>query len=190
MRKLQFVAEQSEIGSGREAFFAISLPERPGALLELCKSVVNGHNISELMYRRKQADKATIFVGFQMTDADDRQRFTDKLAHSKYAFLDISEDKFATQYGRHMIGGSNEFANNELLYEFAFPERPGALIDFLESVGSKWNISLFHYRSLGSDISRVLIGFEDAEQAELERALRRTVFECEAVPPEAAELFL
>jgi threonine dehydratase len=189
-RKLQFMAERNEIGSGREALFAIQLHETAGALLKLCKDVVNGHNITEFKYRLKDRDEAHIFVGFNMSDAADKERFIQKLADYDYTFADLSADDFAKEHVRHMVGGGSTAAENESLYEIQFPEKPGALTDFLEALGTNWNISLFHYRGLGGDTGKVLIGFESPDTAALEEVLAKATADFSPVHSMAAELFL
>ena len=61
---------------------------------------------------------------------------------------------------RHLVGGHAPTAENEILYRFEFPERPGALMRFLDSMSAGWNISLFHYRNHGADYGRVLVGMQ------------------------------
>ena len=189
-RTLNFITERSEYANSREALFAISLPEEPGSLLELCKQAVNGHNITELKYRLNKRDNAHILLGLSMGSIDDKQRFMQKLSELDYTFSDVSKDPAIKDHIRHMIGGRSELCDREMLYEIEFPERPGALIDFLESLESRWNISLFHYRGIGGDTGRVLIGFEDPDVGELEKLLRTASSQFAALSSEAARLFL
>lgn len=188
--KLGYVVERSEIGRGHEALFAIKLPEEPGALLRLCQTVVNGHGITEFKYRKRSDVEAHILVGFSMANLEDKHNFMDKLAGNAYDYVDLSKNDLAKEHLRHMVGGRGENVLNEVMYEIEFPERPGALTDFLESIGTQWNISLFNYRGLGGDTGRVLIGFEDADTAALERLMTKSMNSFARVSDEAASLFL
>lgn len=188
--KLQFIAERTLLGSGKEVLFAIDLPEKPGALYQFCKNIVNGYSISEFSYRLNTRDKATIFVGISFSKNSDKNLFTEKLNKHKYVFKDLSNDELAKEHIRHMIGGRSENTNNEHLYEINFPERPGALADFLSSIGSKWNISLFHYRGQGADTGKVLIGFETEDSKTLEKALNDCNCEFDEAKSQAIDIFL
>ncbi len=163
--RLQQIAERTLIGSGKEALFAVHMPERPGALLEFCTSIVNGHSITEFSYRLHKRDQATILVGIGIADEADKQSFMIKMQDAGYTHADLSSDDIAKEHIRHMVGGPSAQAQNEAIYQINFPERPGALGEFLQAIGDKWNISLFHYRSSASDTGNVLIGFENASQA-------------------------
>ncbi len=169
--KLQFVAERTLLGSGGEALFEITLPERPGALAELCSRVVRTHNISEFCYRLSSRDTAHILVGINIRGAEDKHELVSSLGKHHYQFTDLSGDDTAKEHVRHMIGGPATMANNEAVYEINFPERPGALGDFLAAVGQQINISLFHYRGQGGDVGKVLIGFETEDRPALDKRL-------------------
>jgi len=188
--KLQFIAERTLLGSGNEMLFAIDLPEEPGALYEFCKNIVNGYSISEFSYRLNTRAKATIFVGISFAAASDKERFTSKLASYKYDFKDLSNDELAKEHIRHMIGGRSKNAKDEHLYEINFPERPGALADFLGNIKSKWNISLFHYRGQGADTGKVLIGFETNNHKILEATLDNYNCEFSKAKSQAIDIFL
>jgi threonine dehydratase len=174
--RLQQIAERTLIGSGKEAMFSITLPERPGALRKFCKEVVNGHNISEFNYRLHGRDSAQILVGVNVSGEADKQKFMTKMLRHGYKHVDLSNDDLTKEHLRHMIGGYDA-APHEHIYEVTFPERPGALGDFLQAVGIGWNISLFHYRSAASDSGSVLIGFESADPAALRQNLEASGFE-------------
>lgn len=173
--RLQQIAERTLIGSGKEAMFAVTLPEQPGALEVFCRDVVNGHNISEFNYRLHNRVAAHILVGINVADNADKQKFMAKMDTYGYHHVDLSNDDLTKEHLRHMIGGSTP-AIDEHVYEVTFPERPRALGDFLQAVGSDWNISLFHYRSAASDSGSVLIGFEALNKKELEKRLKSTGF--------------
>jgi len=158
--RLQFVAERTLTGERREALFAVTIPERPGALRFLCENIVGNRNITELNYRLAGREEAHIFVGVQVESDAQRRAFRDLLAQHGYANTDLTDDELAKSHVRHMVGGRTQHTDHERLYRFQFPERPGALTNFLAAMGENWNISLFHYRMHGADFGRVLVGFE------------------------------
>ncbi len=170
--RLQFVAERTLLGSGKEALLAVTLPEKPGALLAFCSDVVNGNNITQFGYRFNQRKGAQVFVGVTISSAADKQHFVESLHHHHYQFADLSAEETAKEHIRHMIGGPAPAARNEHFYRINFPERPGALRDFLQAVSAAWNISLFHYRGQGGDEGNVLVGFEAPDPKPLETAIR------------------
>jgi threonine dehydratase len=166
--RLQQVAERTLIGSGKEALFALTLPEKPGALQAFCAAITTGRSINEFSYRLHARRSAHVLVGLTVSGNDDKQALMRKMKASGYAHVDLSSDNVAKEHVRHMIGGPSRMAAGEHVYEIAFPERPGALSDFLKVVGDAWNISLFHYRSAASDTGSVLIGFESPDRPALE----------------------
>ncbi len=188
--RLQFIAERTLLGSDKEILFAVTLTERPGALHHFCDNVVKGYSITEFNYRLHKRSKAHILVGINVTDNRDKQVFIQRMKEYDYKFIDLSEDDFAKEHIRHMIGGPSPEATQEYLYEINFPERPGALASFLKTIGDKWNISLFHYRGQGADIGRVLIGFEAQSKNLLEKALTATSYEFNIVTSKASDIFL
>jgi threonine dehydratase len=188
--RLQQIAERTLIGSGREAMFAVTLPEHPGSLRKFCTDVVRDHNISEFNYRLNDRAGAHVLVGVNVSGPADKQKFMDKMEKYGYDHVDLSDDDLTKEHVRHMIGGPAQ-ADHEQVYEVTFPERPGALSDFLQVVGADWNISLFHYRSAASDSSSVLIGFETADAAGLERNLTKAGFAFKKVQHDAGiEIFM
>jgi threonine dehydratase len=174
--RLQFIAERTLLGSGKEALFAVTLPERPGALQNFCETVVNGYSITQFGYRLNQRSNAHIFVGIGVSGHADRAALKSRMQANGYACTDLSQDDIAKEHVRHMIGGPAPQANKEHFYHVNFPERPGALNDFLKAVSGEWNISLFHYRGQGGDEGSVLIGFEAPNKKELEGALRKSSY--------------
>jgi threonine dehydratase len=162
--RLQFIAERTLIGSGRERLYAIALPEVPGALKSLCREVVNGHSITEFSYRLQNHKQAHVLVGLTI-DSNTAGAFAKDLQTHDYAFHDLTDDDLAKEHLRHMVGGSSPEATSEGIFSIELPERPGALADMLDLLGDEHNISLFHYRSLGGDVGRVLVGFEQADAA-------------------------
>lgn len=178
--RLQQIAERTLIGSGKEAMFAVTMPEQPGALQAFCSNIINGHNISEFNYRLRDRSSAHILVGVNVSSVADKRRFMAKMERHGYEHVDLSEDDLTKEHIRHMIGG-RKTALHEHIYEITFPERPGALQDFLRAVGSTYNISLFHYRSAASDSGSVLIGFEASDPQALRHILAKAGFEFEEV---------
>ncbi len=157
--RLRFVAERAEIGEAREAVLAVTLPERPGAYRELV-SLFGRRNITELNYRYKDAKEAHAFVGVQVSGRDEAESLVKHLGEHGYPALNLSDDELAKLHVRYMVGGRSPEAGHEQVYRFEFPERPGALMKFLDSMSRDWNISLFHYRNHGADYGRVLVGMQ------------------------------
>lgn len=188
--RLQFVTERTLVGSGKEALFAVEMPERPGALQDFCEKVVKRHSITEFSYRLNRRDTAHIFVGVSVSDETDKKQFRQMMRSHGYRNHDISTDDIAKQHVRHMIGGKSEQAKSEHLYEITFPERPGALADFLKAVGHKWNMSLFHYRGQGGDTGSVMIGFESSEVNKLENKLKSVGFNFKRADSTSVQLFI
>lgn len=189
--RLQFVAERTLLGSGKEALFAVNLDERPHALQEFCEKVVKDHNITEFNYRLHKRDGAWIFVGIGMNDPDDKAHFIETMTRHKYIFTDLSDDDVAKEHIRHMVGGPSEEAKSEQFFTVGFPERPGALRDFLQIIGNGGiNISLFHYRGQGGDTGRVLIGFETNGAKNVLGKLEHSSYEIEKADSLAIDTFL
>jgi threonine dehydratase len=157
--RLRFVAERAEVGESREALIAVTIPERPGAFREFC-GALGQRVVTEFNYRLSDRGEAHIFVGIATTSHDDAVSLRDTLLATGYPTTDLTQNELAKLHVRHMVGGRSSEAVNEQLYRFEFPERPGALLRFLDAVGGRWNISLFHYRNHGADPGRVLAGFE------------------------------
>ena len=188
--RLQYIAERTLIGSGKEALFAVTLPEHPGALYSFCHRIVADLSISEFNYRRNDDQKATIMVGLLLRDTSDKQALIDRLKSHSYTYEDLSNDDVAKQHIRHMVGGKYRSTKQEYIYEINFPERPGALQNFLETILDQWNISLFHYRGQGADTGNVLIGFEADNKEKLENMLAKTTYDFAQSSSEALPLFL
>jgi threonine dehydratase len=159
--RLRFVAERAELGEQREAVLAVTIPERPGSFKKFC-SLLGNRNITEFNYRYADSAEAHIFVGVTVHNRSEASRLVDVLTRHELQALDLTEDEMAKTHIRYMVGGRAPGIQNELLYRFAFPERPGALMNFLSNLRSDWNISLFHYRNHGSDFGRVLVGMQVA----------------------------
>jgi threonine dehydratase len=158
--RLRYVAERTVIGEKKEALFAVTIPERPGALKTFCSEVVGDRNITEFNYRLAERDQAHIFVGISVRGEQERIAFSQRLTEAGFENVDLTDNDLAKTHVRYMVGGRSSAATRELLYRFWFPERHGALSRFLSAMKASWNISLFHYRMQGGDFGRVLIGLE------------------------------
>ncbi len=171
--RLRHVAERAELGERREALFAVGIPERPGSFLAFCKAL-GKRQITEFNYRYADARQAQVFVGVELGGGPkERAELMARLQHKGFAVLDMSENETAKLHIRFMVGGHAQGVNNERLVRFEFPERPGALFDFLSGLGRQWNISLFHYRNHGAAYGRVLMGIQVpmSEQTAFEQQL-------------------
>lgn len=158
--RLQFVAERALTGLGAEALYAVTLQERAGALDHFYNHVADGYFITEFNYRLAERSKAHIYVGIRVKKPSDKQAFQQRMERHKYSYVDLTYNELAKDHIRHMVGGKATSAKNELIIQFMFPERPGAMKKFLAKLRGRWNISLFHYRANGSDAARVLVGME------------------------------
>ena len=161
--RLRFVAERAEVGEAREAVFAVTIPEERGSFKHFCE-LVGPRNVTEFVYRISDEKQAHVFVGIQISSRDESARITEHFEGHGFATLDLTHDELAKLHIRHLVGGKSALAQDELLYRFEFPERPGALMRFLDSMAPNWNISLFHYRSQGGDVGRILVGLQVPEK--------------------------
>jgi len=158
--RLRYVSERTMTGEGRESLFAVTIPEKPGALRHFCEQTLAGINITEFSYRLADRQQAQLFMGVSIGSGEARSSFSSRLSEQGYLNSDLTDNELAKTHLRYMIGGRSPEATRERLFRFWFPERPGALTRFLADMGADWNISLFHYRSQGGDFGRVLIGLE------------------------------
>lgn len=161
--RLQHIAERAELGEKREAILAVTIPERTGSFKQFCK-VIGRRMVTEFNYRYADSEQARIFVGVQLKDPDDRAELMQTLISEDYPVIDMSDNEMAKLHIRHLGGGHNSEIQNEQLFRFEFPERPGALLNFLTNLGQNWNITLFHYRNHGAAYGRVLIGMQVPEE--------------------------
>lgn len=162
--RLRHISERTEIGEKREAIFAVEIPETPGSFKRFC-TALHKRNITEFNYRYSDNKKALVFVGIQLENPKEgRKMIKSELEEQDYKVEDLSDDEIAKIHIRHMVGGRAPEVDNEKLFSFAFPERPGALMKFLNGLGHNWNISLFHYRNHGAAYGRVLAGFQVEEK--------------------------
>ncbi|WLT29977.1 threonine ammonia-lyase, biosynthetic [Geothrix sp. PMB-07] len=157
--RLRFVAERAELGERREAILAVTIPERPGSFRAFCE-LIGQRSITEFNYRLADPDRAHIFVGLQMASRAEVEPLLARLREEGLEALDLSDNEMAKLHVRHLVGGRAPRVTNERIYRFEFPERPGALLRFLDCMSRGWNISLFHYRNHGADYGRVLAGIQ------------------------------
>jgi threonine dehydratase len=157
--RLRFVAERAELGEFREAVFAVTMAEQRGSFKRFC-ALVGPRNVTEFNYRISDKDQAHVFVGVQIADRNESSALARRFEEHDFKTLDLTNDELAKTHLRHLVGGHSALAKDELLYRFEFPERPGALMRFLDSMAPNWNISLCHYRSQGGDVGRILIGLQ------------------------------
>ncbi len=171
--RLRFVAERAEVGEQREAVLAVTLPEQPGSYKRFL-SLIGSRNVTEFNYRFNDPKEAHVFVGVQVASRAESLKLVEQLRKSGYPTLDLTDDETAKGHIRHLVGGHAPNVAHELVYRFEFPERPGALMNFLSRMSAGWNISLFHYRNHGADYGRVLVGMQvpPAEKAEFRAFLK------------------
>jgi len=157
--RLRFVAERAELGEQREAIIAVTIPERPGSFREFC-ALLGKRSVTEFNYRYSDSATAHLFVGLEVASRQETKALLAELKRRRIEALDLTDNEMAKLHVRHLVGGHAPAAKNEILYRFEFPERPGALMRFLDSMSAGWNISLFHYRNHGADHGRVLVGMQ------------------------------
>lgn len=160
---LRYVSERCELGEKQEALFSVTIPEQRGSFLEFCRSL-GDYAVTEFKYRYADDNQAHIFVGVRINGEEQKQAILNQLKQNGYNVQDLSDDDIAKTHIRYMIGGRSAKGLNERLYSFEFPEQKGALLNFLETLGTtNANISLFHYRGHGADYGNVLAGFQIPE---------------------------
>ncbi|MEZ0272352.1 PLP-dependent threonine dehydratase [Methylobacillus sp. MM3] len=161
--RLRFVAERAEVGEKREAVLAVTIPEKPGSFKKFC-SLLGHRNITEFNYRYSDPAQAHIFVGVTTHQQGESAKLVEMLERHDLPALDLTDNEMGKLHLRHLVGGHAPQVKNEVVFRFEFPERPGALMQFLENMGHNWNISLFHYRNHGTDYGRVLVGIQVPQQ--------------------------
>lgn len=158
--RLRYISERTEIGEQREAVLSVTIPERPGAFRKFC-AALGKRNITEFNYRYANSQQARVFVGLSVNPGGhDLPALRDKLEDQGYALEDLTDNETAKLHIRHMVGGpATASLGAELVFRVEFPERPGALLKFLNALGTDFDISLFHYRNHGAAFGRILVGF-------------------------------
>jgi len=157
--RLRFVAERAEIGESREAILAVTIPEKPGSFKAFC-ALLGPRSVTEFNYRYADPGEAQVFVGIEVKSRRETADLLKALSRAGLAAQDLTDNEMAKLHVRHLVGGRAPSIENEIVYRFEFPERPGALMRFLDSMSGGWNISLFHYRNHGADYGRVLVGMQ------------------------------
>ncbi len=157
--RLRHVSERAELGEHREAVMAVTIPEEPGSFKKFC-AMLGAKSITEFNYRYADPKEAHVFVAVSVRDREEAAKLIGDLERSGLHTVDLSDNEMAKLHIRHLVGGRAREIKNELIYRFEFPDRPGALMKFLNSMSHHWNISLFHYRNHGADYGRVLVGIE------------------------------
>lgn len=165
--RLRFVAERADVGESKEAVFAITIPEERGSFKRFC-SLIGKRSVTEFNYRISDSKNAYIFIGISTQKPGDSEHIAKEFIKSGFDTIDLTTDELAKSHLRHMVGGRSTLADNELLYRFEFPERPGALMNFLNAMSPHWNISLFHYRNHGADYGKILVGLQVPQNSKKE----------------------
>ncbi|OCG28635.1 PLP-dependent threonine dehydratase [Gilliamella sp. wkB108] len=159
---LRYVSERCELGEKREVLLAVTIPEKKGSFLSFCQ-LLGGRSVTEFNYRYHDDHSACIFVGVKISKSNEKEEIMQELTAAGYQVVDLTDDEMAKLHVRYMIGGKPCKVIQEQVYSFEFPESQGALLKFLQTLGTNWNISMFHYRSHGTDYGRVLAAFEIAD---------------------------
>lgn len=180
--RLRFVSERAVLGEGKEASIVVTIPDKIGEFARLQK-IIHPRAITEFSYRYNSTEAANIYVSFNVINREKEMGDIIKQMTSdayKYEVVDISENELAKTHGRYMVGGKPEHQSDkvsrEILYQFEFPERPGALYHFLQALKSDWDITLFHYRNHGHDVGKILCGFvlpEGTEEHDFKNFLQK-----------------
>lgn len=173
--RIGHIVERAELGAGEEMLFAANIPEQAGAFLNFVRAL-GSRAVTEFNYRYAPTETAHVLVGIKTKSADERSDVIAAMDTHGISVSDLSEDRLAKRHLRHMVGGRASPDVDEVIYRFEFPERPGALTDFLVNLDSRWNISLFHYRNHGSSTGHVLCGFQvpKGDVEALEQSLAQT----------------
>jgi threonine dehydratase len=158
--RLRYVSERAELGEDGEGLITVTIPEKPGSFRKFCKTI-GKRGITEFNYRYSDDKEAHVFAGIQLSEGRaEMEALVAKLGKAGYPVVCMSDNDLAKMHVRYMVGGHVKGLENEVLYRFEFPERPGALLNFLTHIGGRWNISLFHYRNHGAAYGRVLVGLQ------------------------------
>ena len=188
--RIRFVSEETEIGERREAIFEVKIPEKCGSFKTFI-SKIGKRAVTEFNYRMSDPDHAHIFVGLKVNGLDESKSLAAHFEKAGFPTVDLSDDALAKEHVRHMVGGHCRGVHDEIVLSFEFPERPGALMDFLSVISQRWNISLFHYRNHGADHGKVLAGFQVPlkERKDFAEALDRIGYNYEDVSANPAYVY-
>jgi threonine dehydratase len=168
--RLRFVADRAD---NRETLISVKIPEKAGSFRQLYGHIFP-RNVTEFSYRYHDPEIAFIFLSFHAKSTEDATKVINKLIDTGYEVIELSQNEMAKVHARHLAGGRAPNVRNEVLYRFEFPERPGALNQFLQKISTSWNVSLFHYRNHGADVGRVLVGMQipDQDRSNFEQFLK------------------
>lgn len=171
--RLRHVSERAELGEGHEAIFAVTIPEKPGSFRKLVQTL-GARQITEFNYRRFDPKSAQVFLGVQIQNKSEIKTLAQKIKNAGFPVVDLSQNEMAKLHLRHLVGGKTTDVVSEKFFRFEFPERPGALMEFLKHLHKSWDISLFHYRNHGTDYGRVFVGFlvPENQQNNLSKVLK------------------
>jgi threonine dehydratase len=172
--RLRFVTERAVLGEAREAIYSVTIPEQPGSFLKFCE-LIGDRSVTEFNYRYAAGKEAHIFVGVEVADRAEAAALAKEFMQHGLQTDDLSDNETAKLHIRHLVGGHASGVAGERVFRFDFPERPGALVEFLRTMNHGWNITLFHYRNHGADVGRVLAGIDapEHEQRALDEFLER-----------------
>ena len=190
--RIGHIVERAEFGAGGEMLFAASLPEKAGAFLSFIKAL-GTRAVTEFNYRYRPTEIAHVLVGVKIEHAQEREAVFAEMKAAGIKTFDLTKDRLSKRHLRHMVGGRGSANIDEVIYSFEFPERPGALSDFLRALNNRWNVSLFHYSNHGASTGQVLCGFQvpNDDIDALEDSLRETGYPMERETGNVAyELFL
>jgi threonine dehydratase len=187
--RIGHIVERAELGAGEEMLFSASIPERPGAFLNFCQAL-GARPVTEFNYRYAKTEEAHVLVGVKTKSSEAHRAIIGDMAKAGITVTDMSANRLAKRHLRHMVGGRASGDIPEVIYQFEFPERPGALTEFLVNLDARWNISLFHYRNHGSSAGHVLCGFHvsKGDVEALEESLQKTGYPMERETENAAYL--
>jgi threonine dehydratase len=157
--RLRFIAERAQVGEHHEALLAVTVPEERGSFRRFC-ALIGPRNVTEFNYRIADAKNAHLFVGLQITERAEVKAIAQRFSANGFATVDITDDEMSKLHLRHLVGGRTGLAQDEVVFRLEFPERPGALMQFLSQMRTNWNITLFHYRNHGADVARILVGLQ------------------------------
>lgn len=160
--RLRLVTELANVGRQKEAVLATFMPEEPGSFKRFCERV-GQMNITEFKYRyNSEKEKALVLYSVGLHMKAELEAMVAKMQASQLETVDLTDNDLVKDHLRYLSGGRSHL-RDEVLCRFVFPERPGALLKFLDAFSPRWNISLFHYRAQGETGANVLVGIQVAE---------------------------
>ncbi|CAN6921685.1 unnamed protein product [Brassica oleracea] len=179
--KLRIVTELANVGRQQEAVLATILPEKPGSFKKFCE-LVGAMNITEFKYRygSEKESCCVLLLSVGVHTPGELKALEKRMESSQLRTRNLTSSDLVKDHLRYLMGGRSS-VEEEVLCQFTFPERPGALMNFLDSFSPRWNISLFHYRAEGGAGANVLVGIQVPEQEMVEFRNRAQVLGYEYV---------